>query len=150
TWTGGAIAMNSGTLTSNGSFTADAPTTLQCYGAGGVNAFNSSGTFSKQGVGDAILFAAPAAMPLYNAGTLSVNGGTLSLSAGTTSTMLNVENGGTLTFTGSFTYSAGGGVTGAGVLNFNGGTHVFAGGQFDPNGPLNFNGGTVTINNGFA
>lgn len=149
-WTGGAIAMNGGTLVNNGTLTLNSPTTLQCYGAGGTNAINNAGVFTKLGVGDAVIFAAPSPMPLNNTGSLTVNAGSLSLGGGSTSTSMVTEAGGTLTFTSSFTYNPGGGIQGSGVLNFNGGTHTFGSGQFSPNGPLNFNGGTVTINNGFS
>lgn len=149
-WSGGAIAMSNGILVNNGTFTANASTTLQCYGAGGTNAINNAGIFSKQGIGDVIIFAAPSAMPLNNTGLLTVAGGNLSLGGGSTNTGIMVQSGATLTLTAGFTYNAGGGLQGAGTLNFNGGTHTFATGQFSPTGPVNFNGGTVTINNAFS
>jgi hypothetical protein len=51
TWTVGTLAMNGGTFNNNGSFTANSNAELDCYGIGGLNAFNNTGVFTKQGTG---------------------------------------------------------------------------------------------------
>ncbi len=150
TWSGGGIAFSGGTFTNNGSFIADAQATLQAYGSGGTNVFTNTGTLTKQGLADALLFAAPAAMPLVNTGLITISQGSLALGGGSTTTPLTVQAGAILTFTGSFTHNPGGGLAGAGTVNFNSGTHTFSAGQFGTTGPLNFNGGSVTINGTFT
>jgi fibronectin-binding autotransporter adhesin len=149
-WTGGGLALNGGTFTSNGSFVADASTTLQCYGSGGTNVFTNTGTFTKLGPADALFFAGPAALPFNSTGIVTIAAGTLSLGTGSTTTAITVQGGAVLTMTGNFTYGAGGGLTGPGTVTFTGGTHTFSSGQFTTTGPLNFTGGVVTINSTFS
>ena len=48
---GGALQMNGGTLTNNGSFTATSGGTLNCYGTGGLNSFDNVGHSPSRAAG---------------------------------------------------------------------------------------------------
>jgi hypothetical protein len=143
--------MNGGALTNYGSLTINNASTLQCYGAGGVNTFHNAGTFSKQGAGSAQFIVSSTGVAFDNTGSVSVQGGTLEIrSGGSTSQPMDIGPAGTLLFSGSFTYNPGAAITGTGTLTFTSGTHPFAAGQFNPAGTVNFTGGTITLNNSFT
>ena len=69
---------------------------------------------------------------------------------GSTSMPINALAGTTLTFSGSYSYPAGGAINTAGTLTFTSGTHDFQSGQFNATGPVNFSGGTITVRNTFT
>lgn len=151
TWTVGTLSMNGGTFTSNGSFTANSASTLDCFGAGGTNAFVNNGTLVKQGAGSATFRVSTTAAAFSNAGSVDVQVGTLTLSGGgTNSGAIVVEATGAVTATANFAYGASSSLSGAGAVTFSGGTHTFPAGAFTPTGTVNFSSATVTVNNTFS
>ncbi|MFN0132382.1 MAG: hypothetical protein ACKVW3_07630 [Phycisphaerales bacterium] len=150
-WTGGAISFASGSITNNGTFTANTDATLTASGASGVNAFTNAGTFAKLGTGVCQFIIATTAVAFNHTGTLSIQGGTLVLGAGgVASAALPVLPGATLSFAANYTLSPGAVISGAGTVEFTGGTISIPAGQFLPTGIVSFAGGTVTIANTFS
>jgi hypothetical protein len=149
TWTAGALQMNGGTFTNKGTFTVNSGATLSSYGTGGVNRFDNTGTFIKEGNGLAQFFVSTSAVTFNNSGTVQVQGGTLGLDAGGGhSGDFAVAASGTARFGGTHALAASSQTTGAGNLLVNNGSFTDAGPVSV--GSATFSGGTATFNDSFT
>jgi hypothetical protein len=144
TWEGSNVFnMHNGTFTNNGNFTAIAGLgqTLDSYGysSGGINAFNNSATFVKQGPGTARFRRSSSDVVFNNDGVVSIQAGTVQLESGGSHTGdFQIADGASLHlgYLGSaHALAVGSDVTGAGSL--------FVGGNSTLNGVVNI-GGTLT------
>ena len=125
-WTGSAdIDVNGGTVTNDGTFTADSSSQLAVVGASGSNAFVNSGTFMQDGSGSTTLPTSSSGVDFNNAGTVDVTAGTLSLDAGGTNTgSFAVTGGATLDLSGIQTVSGTISVSAGSTLSLGAGTTV--------------------------
>ncbi len=141
TWNSGNLRFGSGTITNNGSFTANSNATLQAWGEGGVNNFNNAGTFTQAGTGNTYFTTQSNGVAFNNSGTVAVQAGSLTCVSYIQTTGITNLCGGSLSSGGTININ-GGILSGAGTIN----ASVLSNGLVSPGTPL----GTMTINGNYT
>ncbi len=130
-YTGGTLTFNGGTFNNNAGATFNTAIAGALSSAGGINAFNNAGTFTKAAANSFDIN-----VPFNNNGMVSIQGGNLNFnSGGVNSAVIDVTAGAAASFTGSYTHAAASSITGAGAVSFTGGVQDFSG-QLLVTGPI--------------
>jgi autotransporter-associated beta strand protein len=144
-WTDGQILTSSGTFNNlaGGVFSTTAANSF--FNSGGTNLFNNAGAFAKNSPSVTVF-----GIPFTNqaAGVVNVNDGTLALlGGGTNFGTINIANGATARFGGTFNHAAGSTLSGTGNIDFNT-TAISLDGNLIIDGELTFNSASATVKAG--
>jgi autotransporter-associated beta strand protein len=144
-WTDGQILTSGGTFNNlaGGVFSVTAANSF--FNSGGTNLFSNTGQFAKNSPSVTVF-----GIPFTNqaAGVVNVNDGTLALlGGGTNFGLINIANGATARFGGTFTHAAGSTLSGTGNIDFNT-TAISLDGNLIIDGELTFNSASATVKAG--